>query len=428
MSENKKNILVLSVNTWNDEGGSNTLQNLFKNFNPKNIYSLYARSDLPNSYFCSHFYQISEINLLKKIFNNSVNVGSVVNSKNKKGNTITIQENKIKKIYKSNNNSLLKLFRELLWLTNTWKEDKLEDYIRNANVDSIFVLVSSFIYSNKIALYAKELAPRAKLVLYFVDDNYTYKASSKSFFAFIHRYFLRKTLNKLVSQSSNLFVISSKMKKEYDFLFKKKSTLLTKGVRINEIIEYPLNNDKIKLLYVGNLEYGRFEEIMYLANCVNETNKKFGNSIQFDIYTQTEQPNHLIEKFNSFKNCKINNAIPYSQVKDLQTRYDILLYVESFKNKNVRATRLSFSTKVTDYLSSGKPIWAIGPEEIASIEYFKKNNCAFVTSSRNIIKNDLENIVKYPQNLNDYIKNAIGCCKLYHDEDILSKRFMDIMK
>jgi hypothetical protein len=188
MPGNEINILVISVNTWNDEGGSNTLQNLFKNFNPENIYSLYARSDLPNSSFCSNFYQISELNLLKNVFKKTVNVGSVVNPKNNTGNEITIQENKIKKIYKSKSNSFLTLLRELLWLTNNWKEEKLKEYIQEASIDTIFVLVSSFIYSNNIALYAKELSPGAKLVLYIVDDNYTYKASLRSFFSFIHRF------------------------------------------------------------------------------------------------------------------------------------------------------------------------------------------------------------------------------------------------
>ncbi len=102
--------------------------------------------------------------------------------------------------------------------------------------------------------------------------------------------------------------------------------------------------------------------------------------------------------------------------------------MESFKNKNVRTTRLSFSTKVTDYLSSGKPIWAVGPDEIASIEYFKMNDCALVTSSRKNIKDDIENIVNYPERLNDYVKNAIECCKVFHDEKILSKKFMNVMK
>lgn len=428
MSKNKNNILVVSVNTWNDEGGSNTLQNLFKNFDPKNLYSLYARSDFPNSRFCSHFYQISEINLLKRVFNNSVKVGSVVNSINRSGYKITVQENKIKKLYKSNRNSFFKLLRELLWITNTWKEDSLKEYIQTANIDTIFVLVSSFIYSNKIALYVKDLLPNARLVLYFVDDNYTYKASSKSIFDVTHRFFLRKTLDRLVSRSSDLFVISSKMKKEYDSLLKRQTILLTKGVRTNEIIEYPsLSNEKIKLLYVGNLEYGRLDELMYLAQHVNEANQKYDNPIQFDIFTQTELPENTIEQFNSQKNCKINKAIPYSQVKGLQAKYDILLYVESFKNKNVRATRLSFSTKATDYLSSGKPIWAIGPEDIASIEYFKMNKCALVTSSRNNISEDLVNILKYPDSLKDYITNAFECCKLFHDEEIISQRFMDVM-
>jgi hypothetical protein len=85
------------------------------------------------------------------------------------------------------------------------------------------------------------------------------------------------------------------MKKEYDSLFNKQTILLTKGVVIDDIIEYPLTEGMIKLLYVGNLQYGRFEELMNIAQSVNEANQKCKNRIQFDIYTQTEQADHAFE-------------------------------------------------------------------------------------------------------------------------------------
>lgn len=427
----RKNILVISVNTWNDEAGANTLQNLFRHFESDNIYSLYARSDLPNSRFCSRFYQIREISLFKRIFSRTVKVGNEVKSFNSKGDRNTTQEAKAKKIYSSINNSFFTCLRELLWNTNTWKEDTLRDYIFKANIDTIFVLVSSFVYSNRIALYVKELVPNAKIVMYFVDDNYTYQAASKSLFGLIHRYCVRKTLNKLVKNASHLFVISSKMKEEYDLYFNRQTTLLTKGVNIDNLKvdnKILLNTEKIKLLYVGNLLYGRFEEMCILAEHVDELTKKYGDKIQFDIYTQTILSNRNILLFNSFANCTIHKSVPYSQVNQLQEKYDILIYAESFKKRYRRATRLSFSTKVTDYLSSGKVIWAIGPEQIASIDYFKKNNCALVSTSRESVQSDIEKILLNPTELSFYAKNAVTCCQLYHDEKVLASRFVEAMK
>ena len=57
---------------------------------------------------------------------------------------------------------------------------------------------------------------------------------------------------------------------------------------------------------------------------------------------------------------------------------DILLHVESFNEKMKKYTRLSISTKIPEYLASKRLIIAIGPVDIASIEYLKDNKAALI--------------------------------------------------
>ncbi|MBA5247442.1 hypothetical protein H1R16_04105 [Marnyiella aurantia] len=420
MEENNKNILVISVHTWNDEGGSNTLQNLFKQFDPANIYSVYTRADFPKSKFCNNFYQIREISLLRRLFIRKEKVGSVVPSNSAKENVKTLQENKVKKIYKQVSSPLFTFMRELLWLTDYWKEESLKNYIKNSNADTVFILVSSVIYSNRIALYAKELLPKSKVVIYFVDDSYTYAAAAKSFFGIWHRYMLRSTLKKLVQKASDVFVISPKMKREFDRSFSISTKILTKSIdpiTIKNSTNNLSNNKIIKLLYVGNLLYGRNTELFNLAQHISEYNTKYGVKFQFDIYTQTTPSTADISKFNKYQNCSLNKPVPYSEVERLQSQYDILIYPESFRARYIRITRLSFSTKATDYLASGKMIWAIGPKHIAPMEYFATNHCALVSTSRATIFKDLGKIANDKVNSEELIKNARKCCMLFHDEE-----------
>ena len=48
---------------------------------------------------------------------------------------------------------------------------------------------------------------------------------------------------------------------------------------------------------------------------------------------------------------------------------DVLVFVESFAEEQIEKTRYSLSTKIPEYLSLKKPIFAVGPENISSMRY-----------------------------------------------------------
>ena len=76
-----------------------------------------------------------------------------------------------------------------------------------------------------------------------------------------------------------------------------------------------------------------------------------------------------------------------------------LLHVESFDKVNRTYVRYSISTKISEYLSSGRGIIAYGPHEVASIELLNNNSfgCCItdLDSSEDIEKKILEAISGY---------------------------------
>jgi hypothetical protein len=58
-------------------------------------------------------------------------------------------------------------------------------------------------------------------------------------------------------------------------------------------------------------------------------------------------------------------------------------------------TRLSISTKIPEYLASGKPILAVGPDDISSIRYLKRLGISYIINSldETSIKNELMKIL-----------------------------------
>lgn len=71
-------------------------------------------------------------------------------------------------------------------------------------------------------------------------------------------------------------------------------------------------------------------------------------------------------------------SVPTDKVSDVQRQADILVYAESFDKSRRSLVRQSFSTKIVDYLNSSRSIFAVGLNDVASIDYFIKNNSAVV--------------------------------------------------
>lgn len=429
----KKNIkvLVTSIMAWDDQSGDNTLQNIFEGFNPDNIYSLYVRSDIPDTKYCNHFFQISEVSLIKRLFNKNVVVGKEFNSENvcienKIAKKYISEEKKISSYFKKYRNYLLILLRELLWSFGGWKSKDLDNYIDKSNADVIFVLVASWIYINNVTLHAIERSGK-RVIPFFVDDNYTYKATSPSFLGYFHRYLLRKKLKKIVNASSEILVISPKMKREYDNIFGINSHIFTKGVDFNKVVipQYVLHTP-IKMMYAGNLLYGRLDVLSAIASAVSKINQNFVR-VQLFIYTQTEISNQVKSKLEYPDSSFLMGTVPYSEIRRIQSESDILIYPESFKSTFQRITRLSFSTKITDYLSSGKCILAVGPLDIAPIEYLKDNDCAVVVSNLDEVYSELNKLLKDELLIYKYAEKALECCKINHDKNSLDKTLIQVL-
>ena len=103
------------------------------------------------------------------------------------------------------------------------------------------------------------------------------------------------------------------------------------------------------------------------------------------------------------------------EVNTVQKNADILVFVESLEKKYRHTARLSFSTKITDYLKSGKCIFAIGDSEIAPIDYFNKYDSAITASSYAEISKKLEALVYNTALIKEYAKKGYDCGVEHHE-------------
>ena len=100
--------------------------------------------------------------------------------------------------------------------------------------------------------------------------------------------------------------------------------------------------------------------------------------------------------------------VPESEKMKTLQGADVLLHVEPTDAKDRLMFRLSFSTKLVDYLYNAKCILALGGAT-ASMQYLIENNAGIVEMDDSKIKNRLMDIVEKPEQITEYAEKAWAC-------------------
>lgn len=426
--ENKQlpKILVVSTNAWRDNTGINTLIEFFKCWDNNRIAQIYAKSELPKTSVCNKFFRISENAVMKSVFKRTVKTGSEVENETIISNEDKEARKEEKNLYKHGGKKaslILSICRELVWWIGKWKTKELDKFIDEFDADVLYIPIYPTIYMGRLQKYIIKKTG-IPVVSYLADDNYTYKAVSKNPLALAHRFFLRKYIKFIVDNSSQLMVIAPKQKEEYDSIFGTDSVIMTKGIDFSKIPyeEKPLNNP-IKMVYTGKLIIGRWLSLAKIAEALADINKD-ETKLELDIYT-TDVLTEEQEKALNRNGCAVKGALKLDEVQKVQKNADVLVFVESLEDKFKYTARLSFSTKITDYLKNGKCIFAIGDKGIAPIDYFNRYDSAITATSYDEIGKKLQTLVKNPELISEYSKKAYDCGKEHHNIELMNKTLID---
>ena len=100
------------------------------------------------------------------------------------------------------------------------------------------------------------------------------------------------------------------------------------------------------------------------------------------IYTPTEKT-YLNSKLSLNQFVTLHQAVPYETIPTILSQGDLLFLPLSFRKESIRYTRLSISTKLSEYMATGRPLLVYAPENIAITEFVRNNECAFILSEKN---------------------------------------------
>lgn len=368
--------LVISTSSWNDTNAvGNTFSNFFENWGNTEFYNIFLREDLPQNNVCTSYFQLTERQLLMKILRNTrpgVSFSSADIQTLKHNSYVEKRQNierKLLDFFRTKSRTIAVFARELLWKVGGWKNQNLDDFLEKNNFAYIFAFAATPIYFQNIVQYCQSKTG-AKLFLFFADDVYNYRRYMP--LAFLYKSLFRKSIRKSVSQAYKLYGASIELCEEYKHFFNKDIEPLYKGCMLEHTTVKTKTSTPIKIVYAGNLYYGRWKVLKELVNEIEKINRN-GYRMTLEIYTTATITPKLDSALNRGVSSKIMGGRPYDEIKKILAAADIVLHVESFYHKEIAKTRLSFSTKIIDCLQSGSCFMAIGAGECSIYEVHTKN-------------------------------------------------------
>ncbi len=423
MAEQLPKILSVSLSTWDDNANVHTQTDLFKYWEKDRVAQIYTKATLPNTAVCDSFFQISENAVMKSVFNRKrvgrrVKNGASADTSAQKS---IEQEQKLYAMGHKKKSWLLTLAREFVWKFGSWKSDELCQFIEEEDPDIYFIPIYPVVYMGRLQRYILKKYPKP-YVCYLADDNYSYE-NCHSPFAYLHRFWLRKCVKKLAENCTEMFTITKTEAEDTDKLFGTHSVVLTKGLDYTgKEYKHITPHKPLRMVYTGNLLIGRASSLVAISKALADINKD-GEKITFDIYSPTELPEKTMALLNA-NGCTHHGNVSRAEVLRVQSEADIVVFAESLEKKHRYAAKLSFSTKITDYLLSGKCIFAIGDKDIAPIQYLRDNDAAVIATEYTQIEEDLRRLSDDGALIDHYGRCAFECGKRNHNEELIKNTFV----
>ena len=162
-----------------------------------------------------------------------------------------------------------------------------------------------------------------------------------------------------------------------------------------------------------------------IADAINRVNQEAGSiKAYLDIYSGDVPAEEVLAHLNAgaSRHC---GTLTRRDVARVQSGADVVIFAEALEGKEANIARLSFSTKITDYLANGKCILAVGKNKIAPMDYFEKNDAAIIASCEKDIYKQILRIVNHPEIMDEYGKKAYDCGVRNHDKQVVDARFIE---
>lgn len=420
-----KRVLVLSHNAFSQsQNNGKTLESFFADWDKSALAQIYLQPDNPDLDFCQQYFRITDYEALNNVVFGG-NIGHEIAAASSNDQFIKSTHPFIQKLYfarrsSSERRGLNKLvheglvhrhpaptfIRDLVWSLARWKTNELCSWVQRFSPDVLFFQGSNSVFGYKIAFWLCDTF-RLPLVLQLTDD-YTRPLHKKSLLELTIKQKYVACLRAGIKRASTVITISPQMEHEYRCRFGGTYTTLMNSIVCRDVKPEPSRAPSLKLLYAGNVLLQRWRVLESIAIALRELKQHRGFDCIIHVHSPTAIPSEILARLQAQPQLRCGPSLSQHQLASAMEDSNILVHVESFDEKMRTITRLSVSTKIPEYMASSRCILAVGPSDVASIQYLRENMYAHVIESDevSVIRARLDMLISDKRRRDAYIGRA----------------------
>lgn len=422
MNNYKPKILVISHNCFSEStANGRTLSSFFRNWDKKDLAQFFVNDEVPESLVCENFYRITDKDLLQSLILNkdfSGELDSFSKKKCSKANKKKIKLNRVKKIKKLFP-SFLYLSRTILWTQGKYKK-KLNFWIDKFQPDIVFLYPGDYSFLYKIGRKIAK-TKNIPLVIFNSEDYFLKDYFSLSPLYYIQRYFFKKEVKNAFGNASLVIYSNNLLKDNFHKYFSCPSTVIMTSSEMVPSHEN-LKNKSLRFVYAGNLGHERWKSLIEIGKAIQEKNKE----IFIEVYSGF-LPKEAEKNFTKKNGIDFKGSVSYNEVLDVINKSDVVIHTEGFSEFTKKDIRHGFSTKIADLLSSEKCFLMFGPKEVACVDYLKKNEAAWVATSKEELTIILEKILNSKTERDKFLNNAKNLIEMRHNKEKNCQHFENLL-
>jgi glycosyltransferase involved in cell wall biosynthesis len=268
------------------------------------------------------------------------------------------------------------------------------------------------------------------IVPHFTDDWISTMYQGKAWLA-VHRLALLRAVSAVIRHARMGVTVTELMAEEYTAKF---------GIPFHAFMN-PLNvpavwpnfegmdsRGRLRFVYVGGLHLRRWQSLLEIGDALLDLQQLKGVHATLDIYAPAADLQEYGARLVG-PTVRVAGSLRQEQVFAAMLGGDVLVHVESFDSDMRASTRLSMSTKISQYMAAGRPLLCYAPGEVTSSRYVvsTQSGIAVGVQDHALLRDALSRLCQDP-----YLRMKLGrqgwaMAKQHHDTAAVRTGFRAVL-
>ena len=381
----KRILLISYVATMASTPNGRTMQSLLQGIPSKDI-SLFCCYGVPDVGSCASCFKVSNKHALKSIIMPSKSGEEIKTDEFGEAKTYILKD-----VRKGRKKAWKYLLKEFIWALGRWKNRKLKTWLRDQRADCIVFMYSDNAALQSFAIYAANFL-NIPLLVYSCEDyclkDYNYideRANSIAFKLYQHR--SQKATKKLFERANGLITNADQLGAEYHKKYgidNISTVMMASNMPFEEHSSVKPMED-LHIDYLGAIGKYRLQAFLDIGEALQDIDPR----LKLHIYGHI-QDEEIRNQIDGCAGLEYKGFVTYEEVQSIMRSSALLIETISDDPYIRRDKRFGFSTKYADCFACGTPFLVYAPPDIIETRFALENNCAFVATC----KNDLKQIIQ----------------------------------